>query len=202
MFITLFITNENNFKKIKDNKSMLDFCFSIYKSIKSIDYFLICVPENHYEKIKSLSNNKIIFYPVLNSKEETIIYAINDFNKEKLQINDDDKIIIHEVNFANTETRIINDIVSKSFKFNIINTILPFDNTFEIIMKNQSQFLVKNKKEVYLIQSPQLIHYSIYKQIYLGESNDKKISMVNVLGSKYNYDLSDELMLQVFCLNK
>lgn len=198
MLIALLIANEKNFIKIKDNKSMLDFCFSIYKKINLIDYFLISVPQEKFEKIKSLSNEKVHFFPSLQSKNKTIINAISEFNKIK-EFKSDDKIIIHEVNFANTEDRIIKDIITKSAKYNFINTILPFDNTFEIVRNNGSQFLVKNKKEVYLLQSPQLLHFNVYENIYLSKKETEPIAMINVLGSKYNYDLSDELMLELFC---
>ena len=197
MYIVLLITNDKNFQKIKNNKSMLDLCFSKYKKINEIDYFLICVDNDKYHKIKTLNNEKIKFFPSFSDKNMTIVKTIMEFAKEH-KINDDDKIIIHEVNFANTELRIIKDAINKSLTYNFINTILPFDNTFEIIMKNGSQFLIKNQKEVYHIQSPQLLHYCIFKNIYLDQPEITPIKMINVLGSKYNYDLSDELMLKLF----
>ncbi len=197
MFIALIIANDQNFEKIKDNKSMLDLCFFTYKKIDVIDYFLICVNKDKYEKIKSLNNDKVKFFPNFNDKNSTISNTIKEFSKEHI-IQNDDKIIIHEANFANTEERIIRDAINKSFTYNFINTIMPFDNTFEIIMKNGSQFLVKTPKEVYIIQSPQLLHYSTFKNIYFDEPEIIPIKMINVLGSKYNYDLSDELMLKFF----
>lgn len=196
MNIVVILNENDHIKKCLKNKSLLEYTINIYQKIPQIDYFIICANEEVIDEIKYLKNEKTIICKNQKNKEETIANAIKLYASCN-KTHDSDNIIIHEANYANTEIRIINDLLNKSKFFNCINTILPIENTFKIIKSNDCQLLLKNENEVYLIQSPQLFHYDVFQYLYLnGEKVD--IKMINILGSKYNYDLSDELYLTLF----
>lgn len=197
MNILVLLAKENNLEKSFKNQSMLDICFDKFKSLNQINFFLICIPEEKIEELKYLKNNNVFLFKYFDEKNETIKNAIINFSSQ-IPINQMDRIVIHDCNFANVEKRIINDILNKSSIYNFINTIYPIEHSFKIVNDNGSQFLVKNKEEIYFLQSPQMYTYNLFIDLYLDGNQKPPIKMMNILGSKYNYDLSDDINLKLF----
>ncbi len=199
MKLLILLANKDNYQKIKDDKCAVEWCLKRYQDLNRIDHIIVSGDKEHAAMIEAMNDVHISFVENKKDKDETLAAAINQY-LEKNKLNETDLILIHEANFTNTENRIIEDVLLRALNFNFINTISPLDNTFKIVSKNGSQLLIRNTEEIYLIQSPQAMHFNVFNNLYLDGKEKLDIKMINVLGSKFNYDISDPFNLKLFQL--
>lgn len=194
--IVVILAEENNIDIItKNSVSLLSLCLKKYKNITSIDYVLISISKKLHKNIEELLSNKVQVFDSQNNKENSLKFLIEEFEKNN-KIAETDNILIHDCNYPNTEKRIIDNLITNSEKYNCVNTILPIENSYKLVFQKNNQFLIKNKEEFYYIQSPQLLKFNLFKNIYMDGEN-VTISMSNTLGSKFNILVKDELDITI-----
>lgn len=192
-----------------DNKPLLAYTIEAFNKVKNIDQIVLVVPKEYINEVKkykvdfNLSKiSKVVEGGT--TRQESVKNGLLSIN-----CNDEDIILIHDGARPLINEDIIAANIQECSKYQAVETVIPMVDT--VIKSEDGTKLdsVKNRNELYQVQTPQTFKYSLIKKAHLIckdnlVSDDAQliknmgINVHLVIGSRTNIKITNKEDLELF----